>query len=84
MVRRGLRRRAVRLYRLRISEYVSQEASACGAGVIGFAICASNRPDRAGERSVVYRNVKKEYLYYREADEFLDGRFVPLDAEATK
>jgi hypothetical protein len=46
--------------------------------VVGLALCSTNGPRDRVERSVVYHSLTYEGLRYREMDEFLDGRFVPV------
>ncbi len=49
--------------------------------VVGIAECSTNGPREHAERSVVYWSCERQALRYREVSEFLDGRFVLLDAQ---
>lgn len=52
--------------------------------VIGLAMCSTNGPREHAEESVVYWSKHYQALRYREAAEFLDGRFVPLDGDGNE
>lgn len=49
--------------------------------VLGMAMCSTNGPRDKVEHSVVYHSLTYDGLRYREAGEFLDGRFVPVPRE---
>lgn len=49
--------------------------------VLGVARCSTNG-GREGEASVVYFSVDYQALRYRDAAEFLDGRFIPEPPKA--
>lgn len=47
--------------------------------VIGIGRCSTNGPNVNKERCVIYWSETLRELRYREINEFLDGRFEPLD-----
>ncbi len=49
--------------------------------VMGVARCSTNGDREGVEQSVVYWSVARRHLNYREAGEFLDGRFVPVEGQ---
>jgi hypothetical protein len=47
--------------------------------VLGIGTCSTNGEREHKEESVIYWSDTHQHWCYREVDEFLDGRFIPVD-----